>query len=133
MRYFTHSEAEGLLPKIRRIMDNVIALRERAKAKAQDYERLSKLSNAGIAGLAILKGQIDFLLCQIEEQLKEVGSLGAVPKGIDPCLIDFPCRLDDQEIYLCWRYGEELISHYHGLDEDFSGRKLLPASVFYQS
>jgi hypothetical protein len=30
-------------------------------------------------------------------------------------------------VHLCWRYGEERITHYHELDSGFGGRRPLPS------
>jgi hypothetical protein len=38
-------------------------------------------------------------------------------------LLDFPARIDDEEVYLCWKLGEDRIRFYHRQDEGFSGRK----------
>ena len=34
-------------------------------------------------------------------------------------------RIDDRLVWLCWRYGEQSIDHYHELDAGFAGRKPL--------
>jgi hypothetical protein len=43
--------------------------------------------------------------------------------------VDFPCRWQGGEIYLCWREGEKRIEHFHGVEEGFAGRKPLPKSL----
>jgi hypothetical protein len=30
-------------------------------------------------------------------------------------------------VYLCWRFGEDRIGHWHELDGGFAGRRPLPA------
>ena len=40
-------------------------------------------------------------------------------------LIDFPCRMDGREVYLCWRLGEPEVGHWHELDAGFAGRQKL--------
>ena len=46
-------------------------------------------------------------------------------KDIDEGLVDFPALRDGEEILLCWRLGEDEITHWHGLEEGFAGRKRL--------
>jgi hypothetical protein len=46
-----------------------------------------------------------------------------VVKDLDSGLLDFPARLRDEDIYYCWRLGEDRIRFYHRQDEGFSGRK----------
>ena len=38
-------------------------------------------------------------------------------------LLDFPCEVEGQIILLCWKLGEKSITHWHGLQEGFAGRK----------
>jgi hypothetical protein len=44
---------------------------------------------------------------------------------IDPGLIDFPARVGDKDVLLCWKQGEPSVSHYHGWEDGFIGRKPL--------
>jgi hypothetical protein len=43
-------------------------------------------------------------------------------------LVDFPSLLRGEEIYLCWKLGEERIAYWHGIEEGFAGRKPLDDS-----
>jgi hypothetical protein len=38
-------------------------------------------------------------------------------------LLDFPCEVEGQIILLCWKLGEKSITHWHGTQEGFAGRK----------
>jgi hypothetical protein len=40
-------------------------------------------------------------------------------------LLDFPAIIDNQDVYLCWKLGEDRIRFYHRQDEGFAGRKPL--------
>jgi hypothetical protein len=37
--------------------------------------------------------------------------------------------VDDKLVWLCWKYGEDEVTHYHALDEGYSGRKPIAHSV----
>ncbi len=54
---------------------------------------------------------------------EEVEAMGAVLKDPKTGLVDFYGRVDGKLVWLCWRYGEAAVTHYHGLDEGFAGRK----------
>jgi len=48
---------------------------------------------------------------------------GIILKGIEEGLVDFPAlRANGEEVFLCWRRGEEDISFWHTLDSGFRGR-----------
>ena len=45
-------------------------------------------------------------------------------------LVDFPGIINGEEVYLCWKTDEEKIIYYHGINEGFRGRKLIPEFTF---
>jgi hypothetical protein len=57
----------------------------------------------------------------------DLEALGAVLKDPRTGLVDFYGQVDGRLVWLCWKYGETSLGHYHSLDEGFAGRKpLLP-------
>ncbi|MBI4051663.1 MAG: DUF2203 family protein [Elusimicrobia bacterium] len=50
-------------------------------------------------------------------------------EGIRSALVDFPFKLNGEEVYLCWKFGEKEIQHYHGTEEGFAARKSLPRNL----
>ena len=59
----------------------------------------------------------------IQSALEQIQATGCIVKDIEMGLLDFPSRLNGQEVYLCWRLGEDRIRFYHRQDEGFAGRK----------
>ena len=59
----------------------------------------------------------------IQAALERIQSTGCVVKDIEVGLLDFPARMNGEDVYLCWRLGEDRIRFYHRQDEGFSGRK----------
>ena len=58
---------------------------------------------------------------------REIGETGAVLKDARNGLLDFYGTVDGKLVWLCWKYGEGTVNHYHALTEGFSGRKpILP-------
>lgn len=133
MKHFSHEEAEALIPKIQGVMQTALELKSQAEKKLKQFNRLEKNSKkTNPVELAIARSQTEFLVAQIKEQLEAVAKMGATPKGLNPCLVDFPARINGREVYLCWKYGEDRLSHYHGLEEGYSGRKPIPVEAFFQ-
>jgi hypothetical protein len=61
---------------------------------------------------------------KLVEIVKIISSKGVIIKGIDNGIIDFPhIRKNDEEVYLCWRRGEEEIMFWHPISEGFKSRK----------
>lgn len=61
----------------------------------------------------------------VRSALERIQSTGCLVKDLDVGLLDFPARIDDEEVYLCWKLGEDRIRFYHRQDEGFAGRKPL--------
>jgi len=55
--------------------------------------------------------------------LEKIQSTGCVVKDLETGLLDFPAVINNEEVYLCWRLGEERIRFWHRQDEGFAGRK----------
>ena len=53
--------------------------------------------------------------------------MGAVLKDARMGLLDFYGYVDGKLVWLCWKFGEEAVAHYHGLDEGFSRRRPIEA------
>lgn len=126
MTYFTVEEAEGLIPELEKIYAAVQSYQARVERKHKELASLDS-ENPPPAEVAILRSQLDFLVEGLQGWLARIEELGCVAKGLDPFLVDFPHRLAGREVYLCWKQGEKEISHYHGLEEGFAGRRPLPA------
>jgi hypothetical protein len=61
----------------------------------------------------------------IRETLAKIEQTGCVVKDLDIGLVDFPSVVNDEQVYLCWKLGEERIGYWHRMDEGFAGRKPL--------
>jgi hypothetical protein len=44
-------------------------------------------------------------------------------KDLEEGLLDFPCRIDDQVVLLCWRMGEPAIEHWHTTETGYKDRQ----------
>jgi hypothetical protein len=61
----------------------------------------------------------------MRQAIEEIQGVGGVIKDLGMGLVDFIHLRDGREVNLCWRYGEQRITHWHGLDEGFAARKPL--------
>lgn len=125
-RHFTVEQAEELIPRLSVLMGEVRVLKKRIDAKVAAWRRRV---NHGTAAQALVQGQVDFMVGQINARLEELVKTGCQPKDLDAGLVDFPARLNGREISLCWKYGEKHIGFWHGLEEGFSGRKPLGSNA----
>jgi hypothetical protein len=127
---FTLEEVNALLPRLRSLMETQMGRRSEIE------KRLELLTDLlGVAPDAIHMSDEDAprvrdLKHQLVERVdayhlgwREIEQLGAVLKDPRSGLLDFYGRVDGKLVWLCWKYGESAVTHYHGLDEGFGGRK----------
>jgi hypothetical protein len=61
---------------------------------------------------------------QAIEIIQALGDEGIMLKGIEQGLVDFPAIRDNgEEVFLCWKIGEEEILFWHSLNSGFRGRQ----------
>ena len=133
IQYFTLEEARKTLPYVRRVVSDIVAVYRRWKDGVRRYEVIaaSSRSDRGESDEQIeLREEVEGFARQISAYLEELSSVGCVLKGFDDGLVDFHSRLEGRDILLCWRLGEEDITHWHELDAGFAGRQeLVPELV----
>jgi hypothetical protein len=129
-RVFTLEEANALVPRL----NALVALQMDRRANIErGLERLGALVGAVPDAIEVQDGDAPEvcdvkrdLLARIEEYQSawhEIEELGAVLKDARIGLLDFYGDVDGRRVWLCWKYGEPAVGHYHGLNEGFSGRK----------
>ena len=62
---------------------------------------------------------------RMREYEHELKALHIELKDYDTGLIDFPCWMNDHEVFLCWKLDEPVVAHWHELDAGFAGRQKL--------
>jgi hypothetical protein len=99
-----------------------------AKQWQQEEQRRIEQSGGGVVDQRTWKATRERLergARDVQQGLEQVQALGGVPKDLGLGLVDFIHLRNGREVNLCWRYGEEKITHWHGLDEGFASRKPL--------
>ncbi len=76
-----------------------------------------------------LKEELADSIERVDTGWRRVHQLGGVVKDPRSGLVDFVGRVHRERVWLCWRFGEELIAYYHGWNEGFAGRKALPGAT----
>lgn len=123
---FTPREVDSLIPKLEGIFQHMDACHKRVHELAQSGTALSAHPSAvEIADDARIRAQMEFLLQAVQEDVNIIGGLGGVVKDIENGLVDFPGWVEGQEVWLCWKRGEDKIHFWHPLDSGFSDRLTL--------
>ena len=128
-RTFTLDEAQGLLPVLESLLRTAIQAKqiiEEADAELQALHHRIFLSGGmflDIVPLARRRAERAKAERRAKDALAEIDSIGVQVKDLSIGLLDFPCEVEGRIILLCWKLGEPAITHWHGLQEGFAGRK----------
>ena len=126
---FTLDEATTLLPVLRALLKRAMErkrLIEDVEKEQQDLRHRVLLSGGLLVDVAVVarrRAERDKATQDIKDAIAEIDSIGVQVKDLDIGLLDFPCSVDGEIVLLCWKYGEEKIEFWHGMEEGFRGRK----------
>ena len=126
-RLFTVNEANALLPTLRPLIENILESIRRLKSKSEIVIRNQQLDPEAPDFMNRLRedGEIARLVGQVKGRVEEIHSYGCMCKGMEHGLIDFPCMLGDEVVFLCWQIGEATVAYWHRLEDGFAGRRPL--------
>ena len=128
-RTFTLDEAQSLLPVLESLLRTAIAGKKVLEEVDAELQALAHrvFLNGGmflnVVPLARRKAERAKAEQRAKDALAEIDSIGVQVKDLDIGLLDFPCDVEGQIILLCWKLGEKSITHWHGTQEGFAGRK----------
>jgi len=132
-KYFSREEAEELLPMIGPALENARRQKHTIGSLTEELSvaatRIMALGGSlpPFAELNRKKTQCDEGVEQLTQMIDEIQQAGCLVKDVEMGLVDFPSLREGQEVYLCWKLGEEHIGFWHGIEEGFTGRKPLDA------
>jgi hypothetical protein len=131
MKTFTLEEAQSLLPVVESLLKRAMESKrsgEQVESGLSELARRIYLSGGmkvDVGKVAKQRAEVEIHLQRVRESLAEIDAIGVQVKDLDAGLIDFPCRMDDQVVLLCWRMGESAIEHWHTVESGFQGRQPL--------
>jgi hypothetical protein len=130
-RLFTLKEAESTRRELEPFL--VEAMESRKKLAALDEHLTAVAGRIMMMGgvlvpyekLSVMRAEHRQLAESLKSTLSRILETGCLIKDLEVGLLDFPSLLNNEEVYLCWKLGEDRIRFYHRQDEGFAGRKPL--------
>ena len=130
-RLFTLTEAERARRELEPLLVEAMDCRKKLAGLETDLTAVSAriMMMGGVIvpydKLATLRSEHQQLAQSLKSALNRILSTGCLIKDLEIGLLDFPAMINNEEVYLCWRLGEDRIRFYHRQDEGFAGRKPL--------
>jgi hypothetical protein len=130
-RLFTLTEAERARKELEPFLVEAMDCRKKLAGLETDLTAVSaRITMMGgvivpYEKLATLRAEHQQLAETLKSALNHILETGCIIKDLEVGLLDFPALINNEEVYLCWRLGEDRIRFYHRQDEGFAGRKPL--------
>jgi hypothetical protein len=131
MKTFTLDEAQSLLSVLEALLRRAIEAKATAEQLEMELQQLGQriFFSGGMqvdtAQVGRKRAALRAAVQQAKDVIQEIDSIGVQVKDLDTGLLDFPCRLGDDIVLLCWKMGEPRITHWHTVDSGFQGRQPL--------
>ncbi|WP_348269964.1 DUF2203 domain-containing protein [Edaphobacter paludis] len=130
---FTLGEAQTML----RVLEALLRKAQGAGLRAGELEmgmqqlsyriHLSGGMNVNVTAAARRRAERDKAAQETADTLGEIEAIGVQVQDLEEGLLDFPCVKDGKTVMLCWKLGEDSITHWHEPEDGFAGRKPLDA------
>ena len=128
-RTFTLAGAESLLPILESLLRSAMpakALIEEVDAELESLKSrifLNGGTSVNILAISRRKDEREKAIQRAKDAVAEIDAAGVQVKDLDIGLLDFPSVVGEEVILLCWKLGEQGITHWHSTSEGFAGRK----------
>ena len=122
-QHFTPEQANAALTLIRPLMARLMRIRDEILGSQPEVWPVIQ-KGAGNGG-SKLAGEMAFRFKEVDDLVRRIQAMGVLIKDLNTGLVDFPAWREGREVYLCWRYGEETVEHWHEIDAGFAGRQPL--------
>jgi hypothetical protein len=120
-KYFSVPEADRALVLIRRVVTDIV----RYYARLGDLQET--LESAAACGARSQSDSAREELLRTVEKLQtcleELEDIGVELKDWSRGIVDFPCIVDGQEVYLCWEHGQDQVSFWHEVQDGYAGKQ----------
>jgi hypothetical protein len=128
-KLFSLREAERLRTQLEPILIQMIESRRKLSELEEQLGALREriLHSGGLLvsydKTARVRIERNRLAESVQSGLEQIHSTGCLVKDMEIGLLDFPARINGEEVYFCWKLGEDRIRFYHRQDEGFSRRR----------
>lgn len=126
---FTVDKANTILPKVKKRFDEILCCKNNVMDIQEELQNLSD-SNCSFEKFIKKKQELNHAVTALYNMIQELEDMGIMIKSVDEGLLDFPSIRYDEEIWLCWKFGENQVKFWHRKEEGFMGRKPIPQEGF---
>ncbi len=125
--FFTANEANKALPDVIKKFEYALTKKNEV-TKLEQQLQMSLAATDSFEEYVTLKQKLNSAITKFYESVEILEKTGVVVKSIEQGLLDFPSKRFNEEVWLCWKYGETEVRFWHEKDSGFLGRKPIEVS-----
>ncbi len=131
MKLFTLDEAQSLVPVLESLLKRGIDAKNAAESINEDLQSLQQRifmtggMRVDVGKVGRQRTEMNVHIQRAKDAVEEIDAIGVQVKDLDIGLLDFPCKVGEEIVLLCWKMGEARITHWHTVESGFSGRQPL--------
>lgn len=120
-KFFTVQQANEALKIIRPLVDEVQTIRQKiVTTQPEAWGAIEKsVGNGGSRTLSKIVQDFE----RLDALVHQIMDTGVLIKDVNIGLLDFPALRNEQEVYLCWQYGDNEIAFWHEVEAGYAGRQ----------
>lgn len=116
IKRFSLAQANKSLPLVRRIVADIVTCHDQATQIQSQLESQPSEQKQ-------LEKQLEGKLERLQSLVEELTEVGVELKDYQMGLVDFIGQHKGRDVYLCWKLGEEQVTHWHEINSGYSGRQ----------
>ena len=121
-RHFTLDEAKKALAEVRPLVEEMSTLKEALDRQGFNLSPSPVQMGPGLSTNGHKPYPKEFI--RLTDMLRRFAETGVQIKDVGAGLIDFPHLRDSgEEVYLCWKLGEQTLGFWHRIQDGFAGRR----------
>jgi hypothetical protein len=121
-KVFTAAEANSALVLVQKVVQDLVKKYKYLLTLRDKRHRLAN-SVGNTEQIETLNAEIERTTGALNELHTELIGIGCVLKDWSEGLVDFPAMHKGRRVWLCWRLGEQRVTHWHDLHGGYVGRQ----------
>jgi hypothetical protein len=127
---YTPQDANKVLPDVKRRFYHILSQKNLVVSLQEELQSVID-AGSGFERFVKKKQELNAAVSNLYKSIELLEDMGVMIKSVDEGLLDFPSLRFNEEVWLCWKIGEEKIKFWHGKNEGFLGRKPLSIKGTY--
>ena len=123
-KLFSEEEANELIPRLEVLMRQLQMQATSLRARVEELSVSDpSILHSEFSEVVVQYPELQSFTTNMADAAGQIEAFGCILKDIDQGLIDFPCEIGDEVVFLCWQFGESQVVAWHPVEGGYADRK----------